>query len=507
MVVLSTKRIFLICASVLLCLGGCLTTYTPTAQADDRPKEIYISHAVGGTHWRTLVDNGTWFQGFGSTLLVLSTKNGATLDKLVCFPVGKSGALVDLVKYQGDLIAVLDRTAVIRIDRTNPTALMVVESITEKAMGIRPESISVVDGELYASGLGGVVRLDTGERFLAGSDVCGRVVGTSIGRVATRGGEIVRLSDGSVRGRATDLQMLNAGGGSTSLIAFVDQEKDSAHVGILDPNLKEVASVDVVGEVSRLREIDGRLWAITPSGITTWKVSGATMSDERKIRVRGALDIDMLDSNTYAVAGTFGRALYRLEADDQGAADEFFATTREAGRLERVLSDGRRIVAGSEEGNWLYVGGGTCEPSSNPIQTVNPPSSVAMGEFGKATIEGADSSVYTVESAPRVVVEEKGTRQIIQMPQGSYARTIATIGSDLWIGHDDGIDVWRLTNGKMVRVGRLRLQGPVTNIYPRRTNDGASWVSLYGGMGVAMWRPIEDSATASTPPAATASSN
>ena len=129
---------------------------------------------------------------------------------------------------------------------------------------------------------------------------------------------------------------------------------------------------------------------------------------------------------------------------------------------------------------------------------------MAFGAFGKATIEGADSDVFTIESAHRVVVIGNGTSQTIQMPQGAYARTLATVGSDLWIGHDDGIDIWRLDGAKMDRVGKIRLQGPIVNIFPRRTNDGASWVSLYGGMGVVLWRPIEDASVASvsTTPAA-----
>lgn len=492
-----SRVFFLVAAGTILPLGGCLTTYTPTVHADERPKEAYVSHSVGGTHWRTLVDNGTWFQGFGPNLLVLSAKNGAVLDKLACFPVGKSGALVDLVKYQGDLIAVLDRTAVVRIDRTNSLAMMVVETMKEKALGIRPESLSVVDGDLYVSGLGGVIRLDTGERFLAGTEVCGRVVGTAVGRVATRHNEIIRLSDETILGHATDLQNISASVGSSKLIAFVDQEKDSARVGILDDDLHELAAVVVAGEVTRLREINGRLWAVTPGGMTTWRIASGGLSDEQKIRVRGALDIDMVEPNTYAIAGTFGRALYRFQADESGPGDEFFSTTREAGRLERILSDGRRIVGGSDEGNWIYITGGTCEPSRNPIQTVNPPSAVAFGEFGKASIEGADSDVFTIESAHRVVVNGKGTSQTIQMPQGAYARTLATVGSDLWIGHDDGIDIWRLDGAKMDRVAKIRLQGPILNIFPRRTNDGASWVSLYGGMGVVLWRPIEDASVAS----------
>lgn len=483
--------------------SSCVSDYTPVQRADLRPKELQVSHAVGGTHWRTLVTDGTWFAPYGPSLLSLVPSTGVKLDEIACMPVGKSGALVDLVPFRGDLIGVLDRTAVIRIDKANPRALMVIESISEKTLGIRPESISVVGDELYVSGLGGVVRLDTGERFLAGSDVCGRVALTAHGLVTTRKREIVLLADGSSIGRATDLQPLTSNVGSSNWIGFVYQGESKARVGILDADLQEVAAEVVTGNVSRLRELDGRLWAVTPASITTWKIANNALTDAREIRVRGAIDIDIADENTFAIAGTFGRSLYRFEADRRGPADEFFAATREPGRLQRVLSDGRRVVAGSDEGNWLYLSGGTCELSANPIQTVNPPSAIVMGAFGTASIEGADRDEFTIESGSRVTIEGKGMRQVIAMPQGAHARTLALVGDDLWIGHDDGIDVWRLTGSSMKRVARARLQGPVTNIYPRRTFDGATWVSLFGGMGVALWQSVDVDPNA--PPAAAAS--
>ena len=472
-------------------LGGCLSDYVPVDRSDVRPQEMQVTHSVGGTHWRTFVEGGVWYQGFGSTLYALNPKNGANLDNLACMPMGKSGALVDLVVFQHDLIGVLDRTAVIRVDRTNPGAMMVVEIIGERALGVRPEQLSVADGGLYVSGLGGVIRLDTGERFLGGSVVCGRVVATRKGLATTRQGEIVLLADGSVEGRATDLQVVPSAANGREVIAFVDQRRDGARVGLLDGDFHELASVDIDGEVSRLRALDGRLWAVTPKGITSWKVTESGLSDSRNIRVQGALDIDACAPNTFAIAGTFGRALYRLDTDNNGPGDAFFAVTREPGRLERVLSDSRRIVAGSGEGNWLYLTGGSCEPSSNPIQTLNPPNARVRAQWGTATIRGADDDAMTIESAPSVVVDGAGLHQTLQMPQGAHARTLALVGGDLWIGHDDGIDVWRWGGATMSRVGRLRLQGPVTNLYPRRTDDGASWVSLFGGMGVAMWRPID----------------
>jgi hypothetical protein len=491
------KRLPRFGSCVALLLSACVSDYTPTNRLDVRPKDLVCSHSVGGSHWCTLTYRDGVFQGFGATLLVLDPQNGNVLAKLVCAAPGKSGALVDMVGHGSDLVAVLDRTSVLRIDISNPRSPMVIESMTEKVLGVRPESVSSVDGAVYVSGLGGVVRVDTGERFLAGGAVCGRVVGTAAGPVTTRGGEIVRLSDGSVLGSATMLVPLPASGpvraNTNRQFGCVVQGKDAARIGLLDGDLHERAAEVFPGQVSHLRYIQGELWAITAAQIGVWRIDADGLSTLPPIRVRGAIDAAFVAPNTYLIAGTFGRSLYRREGDSRGPADEFFATTREAGRLERVLSDGRRIVAGSPEGNWLYMTGGSCEPSTNPIQTMNPPCATIEGSFGKALIEGADSDAFTIEVSSRVIVEDKGQQQVLQMPQGSLARTVTNVGADLWIGHDDGIDVWRRVNGSMVRVARVRLQGPVTNIYPRRTDDGASWVSLFGGMGVVVWQTINTS--------------
>ncbi|MSR27954.1 MAG: hypothetical protein EXS03_00025 [Phycisphaerales bacterium] len=440
------------------------------------------------------------YEGYGPSLLALDPESGDTMDELRCMPLGSSGAIVDLARYRDDLVAVLDRSAVVRIDRSNPKVLMVTESISEMDLGIRPESISVVDGGLFVSGLGGVVRLDTGERFLAGSKVVGRVAPSAHGLVATRQGEILRLSDGASLGRASDLQPLSTGAAGTGALAFVLQGRDAARVGMLDANLAEISGVVVAGEVARVREIGDRLYAVTPAELVSWRIASQGLDDEQHIRVKGALDVDLAAPNTLAVAGTFGRAYYRVATDVRGPGDEFFAAHREPGRLERVLSDGRRIIAGSDEGNWLYMVGGTCEPSDKVIQNINPPNSTSEFGFGTATIEGADADPYTIESAARVVVKSQGRQQVVQMPQGAHARTLANVRDDLWVGHDEGIDVWRMKNGSLERVGRIRVQGPVVNIYPRRTNDGASFVSIFGGMGVVLWRKY-DPASPSTPAA------
>ena len=494
-------RVALAPLAALLC-AACDTTYVPVDRTDRRPRELQVTDLEGGAHWRTLVVDGRWYQAFGPELLVVSPRDASqVLDRVRPLPLGFSGALVDMVDYDGDIVAVLDRTAVVRIDRSNERKHVVTELMLERDLGLRPEELSVADGGLFVSGLGGIVRLDTGERLVATPQRYGRVVRTAQGLVATRGKDVVRLSDGAVIGLATDLQPMPDGVGPEGALAFALQQPGVARVGIKDSSLKEIAAAAVPGEVRRVRVVDGRLWAVGPAAIETWTVEAGpdgavTLGDHRTIAVRGALDIDMLAPNSFAVAGTFGRSLYRLDADDRGASDQFYSAVREPGRLDTAYGDQRRIMAGSDEGMWVYTMGAECELTPRELRVVSIPKSEVTGPFGTARIEGADDDPLTIDQGHRVIVNRpSGPDRELGVPQGTMARTLESVDGDLWIGHDDGIDVWRPDVDGLRRVARIRIQGPVMHIFPRRAGNSAGFVSLFGGMGVADWKPV-DAATA-----------
>lgn len=481
--------------------AACDTTYVPVDRTDRRPRELQVTDLEGGTHWRTHVVDGRWYQSLGPELLVLSPRDSSqVLDRVRPLPLGMSGALVDMVEFDGDLVAVLDRTAVVRIDRSSERNHLVTELMLERDLGLRPEELSVADGGLFVSGLGGIVRLDTGERFLATPQRYGRVVRSAQGLVATRGKDVVRLSDGAVVGLATDLQPMPSGVGPAGALAFSLQQPDVARVGIKNADLKEIAAAAVPGEVRRVRVVDGRLWAVGPAAIETWSVdTGAdgtvSLGDHRTIAVRGALDLDIVAPNSFAVAGTFGRSLYRLDADDRGASDQFYSSVREPGRLDTAYGDQRRIMAGSDEGMWVYTMGAECELTPRELRVVSIPKSEVSGPFGTARIEGSDEDPLTIDQGHRVIVNRPtGPDRELSVPQGTMARTIESVDGDLWIGHDDGIDVWRPDVDGLRRVARIRIQGPVMHIFPRRAGNSAGFVSLFGGMGVAEWKPVDAAA-------------
>ena len=487
---------------VAIACSACDTTYVPVDRTDRRPRELQVTDLEGGTHWRTIVVDGRWYQGLGPELLVVSPRDASqVLDRVKALPLGFSGALVDMVEYDGDIVAVLDRTAVIRIDRSSERKHVVTELMLERDLGLRPEELSVADGGLFVSGLGGIVRLDTGERYLASPQRYGRVARTAQGLVTTRGKDVVRLSDGAVVGLATDLQPMPDGVGPPGALAFTLQQPSAARVGIKDAHLKELAAAAVPGDVRRVRVLDGRLWAVGPAAIETWSIeTGAdgaiSLGDHRTISVRGALDIDMVAPNSFAVAGTFGRSLYRLDADGRGASDQFYSAVREPGRLDTAYGDQRRIMAGSDEGMWVYTMGAECELTPRELRVVSIPKSEVEGPFGTARIEGSDGDPLTVDQGHRVIVSRpSGADRELGVPQGTLVRTLESVDGDLWIGHDDGIDVWRPDVEGMRRVARIRIQGPVMHIFPRRAGNSAGFVSLFGGMGVAEWKPV-DAATA-----------
>lgn len=491
--------IALLCAAFL---AACDTTYVPVDRTDRRPRELQVTDLEGGTHWRTLVVGGRWYQGLGAELLLVSPRDASqVIDRVQALPRGLSGALVDMVEYDGDIVALLDRTAVVRIDPSNERKHVVTELMLERDLGVRPEELSVAGDGLFVSGLGGIVRLDTGDRLVAAPQRYGRVALTAQGLVATRGKDVVRLSDGAVIGLATDLQPMPSGIGPPGALAFALQQQGAARVGIKDENLNELAATAVPGDVRRVRILDGRLWAVGPAAIETWtiEVDGTgkvSLGDHRTIAVRGALDVDRVAPNSFAVAGTFGRSLYRLDADDRGASDQFYSAVREPGRLDTAYGDQRRIMAGSDEGMWVYTMGAECELTARELRVVSIPKSEVTGPFGTARIEGADDDPLTIDQGHRVVVNPPtGADRELAVPQGAMARTLESVDGDLWIGHDDGIDVWRPGVDGLKRVARVRIQGPVMHIFPRRAGNSAGFVSLFGGMGVAEWRPV-DAATA-----------
>lgn len=504
---LRTWRVGALLAVTLL--GACSDEYVPEDRTDRRPRELRVTQSVGGTNHRTLVADGVWYQARGPKVMALDPRSAKLLREEEIRPVGTSGAAVDMILWKGDLMVVLENTGVARLDRSDPKAPVLVEFIDASTLGIKPRWISEAGGELWVSGDGGAVRLRDRAHSLAGMSDVGPVVLSAEGLVAPVERRVLKLQDGSFVGAASLLVPLPPWGGVPGGFAFVLQGREAATVGVMGPDVREVSNSALRGRVHSLRLLDGRLWAVTDLELASWVVKDGALTDPFFAAVKGARDVALITPNYYAVAGSFGRAVFRFRADPSGAGDEFIRPVREPGRADTVISDKRTIVVSSPEGTWSYPIRGTPVLTERKTDLVSVPQKEVSGVWGSATLvqePGAESGDY------RSVRIRSGTRSGLWKPaSGERLRVLEVVDGDLWVGRDGGITVLRRDPAQepaagtappaedpdeatgaspMHQVAALDLEGPITYIFPLRTGSGASFVSRWGGMGVAEWVPV-----------------
>jgi hypothetical protein len=371
------------------------------------------------------------------------------------------------------------------------------------------------------------------KRFLEGQSPT-RIVPTAAGPVTCTGRKIVAIEDGRYLGSASALVPLPPGVGSPGGFAFLLQGQNGASVGVMSPIFAETDQAAIPARVRRIRMCGDRLFAVTDKFLFTWRVDGLKLVDPEEIPLKGGRDIDLIRPNHYAVAGTFGRAMYRHRTEDRRIGDTFYNVERQPGLLEVAVTDGRRVLAGGREGFWLWRIGG--EPAITDKTTdlttiMGAERSAAWGSAHIVEEKGADG----IAVGKSVEIKHDGIVERYE-PDGSPRITaIEFIDGDLWVGHERGLDVLRRVevlepedagdgvdvapadaaagaapkpkkvaldeNGKPVRhfVGKIspirswRFEGPVLFIYPERLGGGGSLVSLHGGFMLLKQVAIGDS--------------
>jgi len=468
----------------VLALAGCGDPYKYDREdrTDRRPRELKVTHTVGGVHWCALGYAGGWYQGFGHRLLSLGTRSGDVLSTIEPMPAGSCGAIRSLAAWRGDLYAVLERTALVRIDVRDPKDLAVIETSDAAALGLEPEAIAVIDDRLFVSGIGGVLELPSGKRYLNGLDASSEVVKVGNELVILVGNDLRTLDGADLGIKASAILPLQPGQGPEGGALLLEQGRRGSAVVLIDPVFAEVSRVALGRGILGLSTAGGRAWAFTPDAMFTWSLGTTGLTDELEIKIKGAVGIELLGKNRYGVYGAFGRSLFRLETDEEGPGDTFYRSHREPGNIVIALSDQRRILAGTPTEVWNYNVGGECELVQRTLQVGEMPRDRLTLDGGEARIEGEDRG--------SLVVELKGSRQEFTMPGMA---TMAIVETDLWVVYRDGLKVYRRSEPPAVgvaEVASLRLPGPVTHVFPRRAGQGASYVSALGGMGTTEWRPI-----------------
>jgi len=490
----SLARKIVVIALGALSLCACMDeTYVKEDRTDKRVKTLKLSHHVGGTQDCVLVHDGIWYLGFGQELQVLEGRGKKPLRSDRINPSGEGGSITDLALWHGDLIGLVDGDAVVRWDISSPRLPVLIDLVSSKQLGIRPRSIHVVDNVLYIAGDGGVVRASDGDIFLAGEMISAKVVATKFGPAVPVARRIQLLQNNTFVGAASMLEPLPASAGLPGGFAFGLQGKEGATVGLMNDELREVAGEAFYGILRRLVVVNGRLWAIFDTEIVSWDLHSGKLESPMYTAVKGARDLAPLSDNLFAVVGSFGRGVLHLHDDKDGPGDTFTDAVREPGRLEQSLFDGRRILAGSTEGFWLYPIRGKPTLSDKAVSLSTIPETKVTLAWAEAEIDKGDKDSAMNTVGQKINFKSSTAETVWELPPNVYACVLASVDGDLWVGHTDGITVLSGANSSdssngtltITKRGELRLPGPILWIHPLRTGLGAVWVSHFGGMGVA----------------------
>jgi hypothetical protein len=472
-------------AAVVLAGGGCASSAGQGAMnvSTGEPGELRIAHHVGGTHYRALIHQGAWYQTFGDELLVLHPEDGVVEERIELGEPDDSAAAIDVLEHSGSLLVVLRDQAVVQVARDDQGRWRLVRRWQQEELGIAPRRLSLVAGEPYVSGVGGAVRLSTGERVFTDDGDVGRLVLNRLRPAVTVGRRVYRIEDREYLGSASELIPLPAKADIPAAYAFVRHGRETAEVGLMRETLREVdaerTTVQLDEPLRAVRCFAGRLWVVTDSAVHVYSHLADELRLVERIEIRGARDVALIDESHVAIVGMFGRAIYRRWNDEQGPGRTLTSIRREPAGLEHATFDGRHLRAAGPLGAWEYRIGGRVQPVDATIE--GEPSRNAASTDIEATI--ADDG-ETVALRDRETGETRVHRE-----SGLTMYCVVAVDGDIWIGHDVGITV---LSGAQPEPGgvvaRLRLDGPVRFIFPLLSGGGAAYVAERGGIGVARFR-------------------
>lgn len=471
--------------AILAICAGCEPSYAPMRTIDLRPRILTVVNQHGGNRRVTLQHEGLWYQSFGSSIEILDSVDGLRITKIDHLPWGEITPISDLmIAPDGDLYVIHAFERVLRYDLSNPRRPILVEEFDLDSIGLLPLYLSDAGGRVWVSGRGGVTELGSDEviEFEDADEKTGigRVVKLEEEFAATVGRRIIGVEDGRYLGAASELrpipEPLAEEIGLPGGFVFILRGKEAATVGLMGPDLRERDRYVVRTTVQSARILGDRLWAVMPDEIVTWPLEmGGRLGAPVFIPIKGALDIAMIDPNYYAIAGSFGRAIYRFKADSNGEADDFYAVERSPGRLVAAATDGRRVLARSDGGNWLYRIGGDVELTDRALRNDAAPIDTVTMTWGEATID-EDGAVVRIEALQAEPFEWR-------CPWDGRIKTLETADDHLFVGHDFGVECFEFRDGEIGRVGGIVLEGPVAWLFRPRVGDEVAFVSVFGGLG------------------------
>lgn len=475
---------------VQIALLGCDTSYIRQKTIDLRPRVLEIQDHHGGTRHRTIANGQQWYQSYGPVLEVVDANDGLLISTIEVEKFGSVGPISDMLLVEESLWTVHSGDRVVRFDVSNPRRPILAEQWDAQTLGISPLEISQAGGQIWVSGRGGTTSLDIpGDVKLDSHGRVGRVVESNEGLVATSGRRVHRVHDGRYVGSATDLQTLPEGVLEEGGLIFTLQGSKGATIGLMRPDVRELDSETMRGVVRSVRILDGMFFVVGDTEIVAWKIGkDGQLHDPRFIPVKGARDIDILRPNYYAVGGSFGRAIYRLDGDSNGESDEFFAVERSPGRLVKAITDRRRVLAGSNEGNWMYLIGDKPELTDKALNSTTAPRQQLTLSWGEVEIDEDKKGITVTLST--------GDSLTWSPPNDGQVYALENSDKRVWVGHDEGITILEFDVveelPELKISGSIMMEGPVFWLFKPQVGFEIAWVSVFGGLGSAEMVPDPD---------------
>ncbi|MDA1008203.1 MAG: hypothetical protein O2800_04255 [Planctomycetota bacterium] len=455
--------------------------YIKEDRKDYRLLRPEVTHHVDGAQYACVrIDDALIATTQGGTIYFLEAGDGKSQGSVELVKYGEGPSITDLAMGGESLWAVLDGESLVQLDRATAQAqFTVTASHTATQLGTRPRALFTAGGELYLAGDDQLMGLPSERRI-----DCKGWRPTGVARI--RGDLAVAAhgelrADGALIDTAELVLGLEGSAGPAGGWIAVRQANQGSVIRLMSKDGEELSSEIVDGRVERIRVIDGRLYVITPSAVSSWRLDPQGFNYPESFTIKGALDLCSAVEGDLFICGTFGRSHYHPYTDSRGRGDTFFSVTRAPGRLESATSDGRRVLAGSAEGVWMYKSGDdTAEITTRTLPRDATRTTTASCSWGEAQLDRLDGH-------DAVIVKRKDRAdEIFSYPQ---IAEIESEGDALWIGHSIGIDVIQPgINGNLTRVATIRLQGPVIHLFLENTG-GIAFVTLFGGMGVIDWIP------------------
>lgn len=484
--------------------GGCVETYKPAKSLRPKTDSLSVRHQSGGMHYRMEVEDGIWYQLFGTELLVINPSSGHVMDRQDLASPGTTGPAIDMAFHDGELLVVLQDSAVVRLSLEDPRRPWLEETLSSRTLGILPMGVISTGDELLVYGQGGVVDMATGQH-LAG-------VAATVTSVASVDGELLytsnrrvhRLANDEYVGSASRLEpVTKSDSGDPREFIFIRHEANGSLVGFMGKDVREIDAmkwtVAIPGHVHAARQQGGNLLIVSDEIIRLYDASSESLEMQWEIPADGTRDAVIIDNGSLAMSGDFGRGLWRLEPDRDGEAKTFAHFHPEASGLTKAISDGRNILASTKRGMWHYRIGDTATPTQPTDMTFEDPQKSAVMLDWTFTIS---------EDGTSVDVETPAGRDHLVAPANGHFHCLAASDDVVWLAHDEGIIMVRLPRGGIVvprgwegmteeeriasGVGPLdgmtklsvRLDGPVFFLEPLLLGGGVAYVSESGGFGV-----------------------